>query len=56
MKPDTAQPNLSHESLAAISDSYSGNLNKANSVDALFESANNWDWKKTQPNNGDGVH
>lgn len=38
---DVMLPNPNRETLNAISDSYSGKLNKAKSVDALFESANN---------------
>ena len=34
-------PNPNRETLTAISDSYSGKLNKAKSVDALFDLANN---------------
>ena len=34
-------PNPNRETLTAISDSYSGKLNKAKSVDELFESSNN---------------
>ena len=37
---DVMLPSPNRETLAAISDSYSGKLNKAKSVDALFESAN----------------
>ena len=37
---DVMLPSPNRETLTAISDSYSGKLNKAKSVDALFESAN----------------